>query len=82
MVSLKQPSRSEELVEQLAMVRKDFGPTGKMRVESKKELKRRGESSPDKADALVLTFASHAAVAIHGRVRQSAPLRRNIRGIV
>jgi phage terminase large subunit len=72
----------EELVEQLAMVRKDFGPTGKMRVESKKELKRRGESSPDKADALVLTFASHAAVAIHGRVRQSAPLRRNIRGIV
>lgn len=73
----------DELVEQLAMVRKDFSPTGKMKVESKKQLKRRGEASPDKADALVLTFAHQAAIAIHGRAASSRePLRRNIKGLV
>jgi len=56
----------EDLKQQLAMVRKDFTSNGKAKIESKRELRRRGVSSPDKADALMLTFASDAGTLIHG----------------
>lgn len=35
-----------------------FTPVGKMLLESKKEIKARGHASPDRADALALTFAA------------------------
>ena len=35
--------------------------TGKIKIESKEDMKKRGIKSPDKADALALTMASSAA---------------------
>lgn len=70
-------------IEELATVRKDFTGTGKMAIETKKQLRSRGVKSPDKADALVLTFASFAASMIHGFSFDSRkPIRRNLRNIV
>jgi len=67
-----------------------IGPTyaflsnGKLKVESKAEMKKRGLKSPDIADALCLTFASAAAL-VGGRgtswVKGKA-IRRNIAGVV
>ena len=75
--------RDTHLVEELALVKKDYSPAGKMRVESKKELKRRGERSPDRADALVLTFAHTAAKALYGSAGKARkPLRRKVKGVV
>ena len=61
-----------------------FLSNGKIKVESKGELKKRGMRSPDLADALCLTFAGEAAL-ISGRSSKwlsGQPLRRNIKGIV
>ncbi len=71
-------------IEELAIVRKDFtADTGKMVIESKKQLRSRGVRSPDKADAFVLTFASFAANMIHGWSYEGRkPIRRNLRHIV
>lgn len=74
----------ERLVEELSAVRFKVTSNGKMQVESKAEMKKRGMKSPDGADAFVLTFASSAATAIHGRDRKKdwlKPLRRNLRGV-
>lgn len=48
---------SERLVNELAAIRKSFTSGGKIQVESKDHMKRRGLRSPDVADAFVLTFA-------------------------
>ena len=48
----------EELVDELTMPHYEVLDRGMRKVESKKEIKSRGESSPDLADAFVLTFAS------------------------
>lgn len=61
-----------------------FTSTGKIQVEAKDSMKKRGLRSPDIADALCLTFASSAAQ-VGGRAPRwipGKPLRRNIRGIV
>jgi hypothetical protein len=56
----------EELVNDLCKPRFKFTSNGKLKVESKDEMKRRGMNSPDVADALCLTFASRASIAKSG----------------
>ena len=50
--------QDNELVGQLAGLRYSFNSLGKVLIESKEEMRRRGTPSPDKADALVLAFLS------------------------
>ncbi len=50
----------EALVGELTSPRYTVESSGKLRVESKAELKRRGLRSPDRADAFCLTFAGNA----------------------
>lgn len=75
--------RDDRLAQELTMPRVRYTSTGKMKIEGKDEMKRRGKRSPDKADALVLTFASAAATAAHGWSFDSKkPIKRRIKGIV
>jgi len=56
-----------------------------MQVESKENMKKRGLSSPDKADALCLCLATDVATALHGysmSLANKGALRRNIKGLV
>ena len=45
-----------------------YTPNGKIALERKEDMKKRGLSSPDKADALALTFASPVALKPQGGV--------------
>ncbi len=51
----------EKLVSQLTQREYGFTDVGKIHLESKKDIKKRGGESPDIADALALTFASEIA---------------------
>jgi hypothetical protein len=51
-----------ELVSELAAPIYKFDAQGRRQVESKDELKKRGLPSPDKADALVMTFGQPVAI--------------------
>ena len=51
----------DELMEELTMPRFTYTSTGKLKVESKDEMRKRGRKSPDIADAFLLTFAGNAA---------------------
>ena len=51
----------DELVAELAAPIYKYTSTGKIKLESKEEMKKRGIKSPDRADALALTMASAAA---------------------
>ena len=76
--------KDEVLRQELVAPRYTFTSTGKVVVESKDGLKKRGMRSPDLADALCLTFAGHAAV-VGGRGTAwvaGKALRRSIRGVV
>ena len=71
----------EELRASLVTPKYKFTSNGKIQVESKEEMKRRGLPSPDAADAFVLTLASDAAIGVHGRDYASnwaKPLKRNL----
>jgi phage terminase large subunit len=71
----------ERLINELATVRYKFNSSGKMQVESKDEIRKRGLKSPDVADAFVLTFASDAATVSYGTSASGVwnkPLRRNL----
>jgi len=75
----------ERLINELATVRYKFTSNGKMQVESKDEIKKRGLKSPDLADSFVLTFAADAATGLYGVSASGGwnkPLRRNLQGIV
>jgi phage terminase large subunit len=75
--------KDERLATELVTPRFSFTSSGKVKVEGKDEIRRRGIGSPDAADAFVLTFASNAATALHGRGRKhKGSLKRNISGIV
>jgi phage terminase large subunit len=72
----------ERLIMELCSVRYGFSSTGKTKVESKDDIRRRlgSNASPDAADAFCLTFAGYAA---HGkRTSWNKPLVREIKGIV
>lgn len=73
------------LASDLTAVQFKFSQTGRLQVESKAEMKRRGLKSPDSADALVLTFASEAIALLAGSENSSTwtqPLKRNMKGVV
>tara|TARA_R100000808_G_scaffold19871_1_gene43073 strand:+ start:384 stop:1790 length:1407 start_codon:yes stop_codon:yes gene_type:complete len=56
----------QTLVAELAAPRFAFTSSGKIKIESKDEMRKRGIRSPDLADAFCLTFASNAVVGAHG----------------
>lgn len=69
---------------ELVAPRYGFTSSGKLVVESKDSMRKRGQRSPDLADALCLTFAGNAAM-VGGRASAWAPgkpLRRLIKGVV
>jgi hypothetical protein len=74
-------AKDEVLISELATVRYTFTSSGKIAIEGKDEIKKRGLPSPDKADAFVLTFASDAVAGMFGSAassKWSQPLRRNL----
>jgi hypothetical protein len=64
----------EKLIAELAGPTYDFSATGKIVVEPKKEMKKRGLPSPNKADAFLLTFAGNDTRKVQVR-RSSASSR-------
>lgn len=58
--------------------------SGKLIIEPKDDTRTREKRSPDKADAVMLTFASEAITALGGQsaVPWSQPIKRNIRSLV
>jgi hypothetical protein len=76
--------KDEQLFAELASPRYTFTSSGKMQVESKESMKKRGLASPDKADALCLCLATDISTIMHGysMANKSGALRRNIKGIV
>ena len=73
--------KDEALIAELAAVRYSFTSSGKIQIEGKDELKKRGMSSPDRADAFCLTFASDAVIGMYGSAastKWNKPLRRNL----
>ena len=76
--------KSDELRAELVGPTYAFLSNGKLKVEAKADLKRRGLRSPDVADSLCLTFAGQGAL-MGGRGTswiRGKPLLRNIRGVV
>ena len=74
----------QTLRHELVAPRYNFSSSGKIVVESKDAMKRRGMRSPDLADAVCLTFAGNAAL-VGGRGTpwvRGKPLKRNLRSIV
>lgn len=61
--------QDETLIQEITGIRYKFLSTGKLKIESKDEMKRRGQRSPDVADAFVLTFADQGAIASGGMSR-------------
>lgn len=52
----------EKLTHELSSVESEYMSNGKLQVESKEKIKRRGAKSPNLADAMCLTFAAGGAV--------------------
>ena len=74
--------KDDQLQAELTSIRYSFTSSGKMKAESKDEMRRRGVGSPDLADALCLTMASDAATAQSGSFKSwRGELRRNLLGI-
>ena len=81
--SVKLPA-DDQLRHELVAPRYTFTSSGKVQVESKDSMRKRGMRSPDLADALCLSFASQAAM-VGGRAPKWVPgqaLKRHIRGVV
>lgn len=75
--------QDRELIAELTSIRYSFSSSGKMKAESKDDMRRRGLKSPDKADALFLLFAGDAATALGTPVSSwTGPIRRRLKGIV
>lgn len=71
--------KDEELKEQLIAPEYMFTPKGQIQLEAKKDIKKRLGVSPDRADALCLTFAEPAAE-INNKVREArAKMQRQSR---
>lgn len=72
----------EVLCGELTVPKYKFNSGGKVQVEPKHEIKKRGLPSPDVADAFVLTFAHGGAIMAYGHSMSSTePIRRNIKGV-
>jgi phage terminase large subunit len=73
--------KDELLIAELATVRYSFTSNGKIQIEGKDDIRKRGLASPDKADAFCLTFASDAVIGMMGSkasTKWSQPLKRNL----
>tara|TARA_B100000035_G_scaffold12149_1_gene10205 strand:+ start:446 stop:1852 length:1407 start_codon:yes stop_codon:yes gene_type:complete len=74
--------KDDQLLAELTGIRYSFTSSGKMKAESKDEMRKRGLASPDLADALCLTMASDAATALSGAFSSwKGEIKRNLRGI-
>jgi phage terminase large subunit len=72
----------EQLRDDLVGPRYGFTSDGKLRVESKDEMRKRDLPSPDSADALCLTHCPAATVGGVGTLRDwRQPIKRRIRGV-
>jgi hypothetical protein len=71
--------KDESLLAELVSPRYSFNSNGKMKLESKDEMRKRGIGSPDMADALALTFASDAKAY---NSQWGKPIKRNLRAVV
>ena len=77
--------KDDALYAELAAPRYHFTSSGKIQVESKEAMKKRGVRSPDRADALCLALAADFTTMAYGTSSSSgwrAPLKRGIRGVV
>jgi hypothetical protein len=74
----------DALVQELTGIRYKYLSNGKLKIESKDEMKRRGKRSPDVADAFVLTFAGEGVMASGAMSRWNSrtPLKANTGWIV
>ncbi len=73
----------EELIAELTTPSFSFMSNGKIKVESKEQMKKKGHKSPDLADALCLTFASRHGFAKSNRnYKWNRPIERNLSWIV
>lgn len=71
--------RENDIVKQLSQPRYEFRSDGTIVIESKESMKKRGLSSPDKADAWLHTFAGDEAVLIGQSTRWgTAPLASRV----
>lgn len=75
------------LAKELIAVQKDYTSSGKQLAESKQHMKARGQKSPNRADAFLLTLAVEAVAAAGSGGNSkpkswATPLRRKIKGIV
>ena len=73
--------KDDNLLAELVAVKYKFTSAGKLQIESKDEMKKRGLASPDHGDAVCLTFAVEAATVMHGGSLTSnwnQPIRRNL----
>lgn len=61
----------DKLAEELCIPRYGYTTGGRLHVESKDSMKKRGYKSPNLADALMLTFASEIATLLHGSGKDS-----------
>ena len=74
--------KDDQLLAELTAIRYSFTSSGKMKDESKDEMRKRGLKSPDLADALCLTMASDATTALSGSMSTwKKPIKRNLKGI-
>jgi phage terminase large subunit len=74
--------KNDQLIAELTSIRYSFLSSGKMKAESKDDMRKRGLASPDLADAVCLTLAADAVTAMGGRSPSwGAPLRRNLKGV-
>ena len=74
--------QDDELLADLTGIRYSFTSSGKMAAEGKDQMRKRGLRSPDLADAVCLTMASDAAMALSGPMTAwKGELRRGLRGI-
>ena len=71
----------DQLLSELVAVKYKFTSSGKLQIESKDDMRRRGLASPDAADAVCLTFATEATTVMRGGNLSSnwaKPVRRNL----
>jgi hypothetical protein len=76
--------QEDKLEAELAAQRYKIQSSGKIIATPKEEMKKELRRSPDRADALMMTFAADHATMTHGGLAQSwnKPLKRNIKGVV
>lgn len=61
-LDLPEQGEDDDLIAQLGSIKWKITPTGKIKIESKEEMKARGMPSPDRADAAVMALAQQARV--------------------